>query len=121
MELEADSEPIALAVIWLSPACKGTPYHVCVMVLLVSSNSDRPIELGSTAFPFTKSSILALLGIWITTVAAGASKTVPTVGERITMRGDELSDGLGVLAVFGISVTASEDLRVLGTFSVDED
>jgi hypothetical protein len=57
----------------------------------------------------------------MTTVAAGASKTVPTVGERITMLGDDLSDVLEVLAVFRTSVTASEVLRLLGTFSVDED
>ena len=65
------------------------------MVLLVSSSSDRPIELDDTAFPFTKSSILVPIGIWITTVAAGASKTVPTVGERMIILGDETTGLLG--------------------------
>ena len=80
-------EPIALTVIWLSPACSGTPYHVCVTVLAASFSSDRPIKLASTAFPFTNTSILVSMGIWITNVAAGASNTVLAVGERMMIFG----------------------------------
>ena len=88
-----------------SPAWRGTPYQVCVTVLLTSSNSDRPIELELTRLPLTKSSTLVLLGIWITTVAAGESITALTVGERMVMRGDvelvEVVVGAGLVVGVG--------------------
>ena len=109
-----ESEPVAIAftAIRLSPACKGTPYQVWVIVLFASSSSDRPIELGSTVFPFTKSSTFVSIGIWSTTVAAGESKTVPIVGERIKIRSDDLS--AGILAVSetldGLEISEVTDL-----------
>ena len=112
-ELRIKSEPATLAERTFSPACKGTPYHVWVTILLASSNSVRPIELASTVFPLTKSSTLVLLGIWITTVAAGESITALTVGERMVMRGDDVEvagvlAGVGLLAGAGVLVVGAE-------------
>ena len=107
-ELRIASDPATLAERIFSPACRGTPYQVCVTVLLASSNSDRPIELGLIRLPLTKSSTLVLLGIWITTVAAGESITALTVGESMVMRGDVELVGVvaGAGVVAGVEVVA---------------
>ena len=103
-ELRISSEPATLAESIFSPACKGTPYQVWVIILLASSNSDRPIELASTFLPLTKSSTLVLLGLWITTVAAGISMTELTVGERMVTRGESELGLAGVLVGAGAEV-----------------